>query len=175
MASYLPIRGSNRSSAIRIDGQTITSTSTAYVDISKASVRKELANHLSVGQIYTVGPISANNLDTDVTSGGVVTAGAGLTVNVSAGELKVSSTGAYVTGAAATNFALTAANGSQDRTDLIHWDNTTGAVGKTDGTLAAAGSSVAPATPAGKTPLASVLVAATVTVPGTITDKRPRP
>lgn len=178
MALYLPIRAHNRSSRLRIDGQTIVPPNTFYIDISKATVRKELASHSSIGQWYPAGDVTLSNSDYLIlgspTPGGVVTNGAGLTVNVSTGEFRNRQTGATVTGAAATNFALTVADAVLDRTDLIVWDGATGAVGKTDGTLATAGNSVAPATPAGKVQLYTVLVAATVTAPGTKTDIRNR-
>lgn len=175
MAVYLPVRAISRSQGIRIGTQTVSPTATSYVDISDGKVRRDLNHHQAIGSVIVVGSLTANNSDSVVVTGGAVTNGTGLTVNVSAGELRKRSDGTNVAGAAATNFALTAAHATLDRTDLIHWDDTSGAVGKTDGATAAAGTSVAPATPAGKVPLATVLVAATVTVPGTKTDVRPRP
>lgn len=174
MAVYLPVRSLNRSSAIRIGTQTATTGTTIYVDISNASVRRDLAHHTSIGQVLVVGGLSQSNVDTVVTTGGTVTAGAGLTVNVAAGETRTRSTGAYVAGAAATNQALAAApSAGNERTDLVSWSSS-GAVVVTNGTVAATGASVVPATPTGNTPLATVLVPASATVPGTITDVRPR-
>lgn len=172
MALYLPVRAFNRSQAVRIGKQKILPTKTSYIDISDPVVRKELGYHSAIGAVFAVGPVSASNADAVVVSGGVVSAGSGLSVNVSAGELRNRQTAIHVAGASATNTALTAAHASLNRVDLIHWDATTGAVGKTDGTPAASAS--APATPAGKVPLATVAVAATATSPGTITDVRPR-
>src|SRR4051812_12408897 len=118
MAVYLPIRALNRSSAVRINGQKIVPGVTAYVDISASGVAKELAYHSAIGQVFVVGALTGSSLDQIVVSGGTVTNGAGLTVNVAAGELRTRSTGVFVAGAAATNFALTVADGTQDRTDL---------------------------------------------------------
>lgn len=176
MASlYLPIRALNRSQAVRIGRQRITATTTAYIDINDAKTRKELAYHSSIGAIYVVGPASASNSNSRVVSGGVVTAGTGLRVLVSTGEIKNSSTGAYVVGAAdpgSGGLALTTADGTNPRIDLVVWDGTSGALSKVDGVAAAV--PVAPAVPAGKVPLATVAVATSATAPGTITDIRPR-
>lgn len=175
MATYLPIRSISRSQSVRIGTQVVTPSTTTYVDISDGKTRRDLSHHTAIGAVIVVGPLSANNSDAVVISGGAVTAGTGLSVNVSAGELEVRSSGVHVNGAAATNHALSAAHATLDRTDLVWWDTTSGAVGHTNGANAAAGTSVAPTTPAGKVGLATVLVAATATVPGTITDVRPRP
>jgi hypothetical protein len=173
MAIYLPIQALNRSAALRIDGQKILPTAISYVDVSKASVRKELAYHSSIGQVYVTGPLTGNNSNTVVVTGGAVTAGAGLSVNVSAGEIRDRSTGLYVAGLAATNSAIGANASGNPRIDLVVWDNTSGAVSVVAGTAAVA--PVAPATPAGKTLLATVAVANGAGAPGTITDLRPRP
>lgn len=172
MAVYLPIRALNRSSAIRVDGQKLSATVTSYVDISKGSVRKEIAYHSSIGQILHVGSITGSNVDQVVNAGGLVTAGAGLTVNVSVGEMRVRSTGAFVVGAAATNSTITANASGNPRIDLVVWDNVTGAVSVIAGTAAA--SPVAPSASATQTPLATVAVANGAGAPGTITDVRPR-
>jgi hypothetical protein len=83
--------------AIRIDGQRITPTTTFYVDVSKGSVRKELAYHKSIGQVYAVGALSASNADVVVSSGATFTAGAGLNNStIATGELRVRSTGVHV-------------------------------------------------------------------------------
>lgn len=174
MPPYLPIRAHNRSSAVRIDSQLVKPDVTSYVDVAKASVRKELASHSSVGQVYPVGPLCNSNADVAVVSGGVVTAGAGLTVNVSAGEQKNRATGAYVVGASATNSVIGANSSGNPRVDLVVWDTATGAVSVVAGTPAASGAA-APATPAGKTALATVAVANAASAPGTITDVRSRP
>lgn len=178
MAPFLPVQSLNRSQNIRIgagaSAVNLKPGVTNFVDLGDGPSKRDLQRHSAIGAILVVGGITASNSNVVVKDGGVVTAGAGLTVNVSAGDLRDRTTGVETSGAAATNHALTAADGTQDRTDLVWWDNVTGAVGHTNGTLASAGNSVAPATPAGKTPLAKVLVAATATVPGTITDQRPR-
>lgn len=174
---YLPVRAISRSQKVRLgraSNSQVTVGTTFYADLSDGNVLRDLQHHQAIGALVIVGPLSNSAVDDVVVSGGIVTNGTNLAVNVSAGEIRKRSTGVFVTGAAATDFALTVAHGTLDRTDLIHWDSTSGAVGKTDGATAAAGTSVAPATPAGKVPLFTVLVAATVTSPGTKTDVRPR-
>ncbi len=179
MATYLPIRALNRSSRIRINGQVVLPGATSYVDISIASVRKDLADHSTLGQIFVVGPITASNSDGVVTSAGAgaVTPGTGVSVNVAAGELKVQSTGAFVAGAAATNQALTlTTSAGQSQVFGINWDNTAGTVSVTAGTPATTGSQVAPAIPAGVTRLATVTLAngAASVITGNIVDARGR-
>ncbi len=123
----------------------------------------------------TVNKLLAASAATDVVwYGGLVTKDTGaLTVDVTAGELRLSG-GTHKAFTASSNLALTAANGSQDRTDLIQIATASGTISKKDGTLAAAGTSVAPAPDTGNIPLASVLVAANATEPATPVDLRPR-
>jgi hypothetical protein len=62
MALYLPIRALNRSQNVRIGGQKITSTATAWVDLSDAKTKKEFGHHSAIGAVYPVGPLSASNV-----------------------------------------------------------------------------------------------------------------
>jgi hypothetical protein len=109
-----------------------------------------------------------------VWSGGIVTAGTGLSASTTAGELRKAD-GTFQAWTASSNLALTAADGTKDRTDLIQVATANGTISKKNGTLATAGQSVAPAADTGNVGLATVLVAAGVSVPGTITDVRTRP
>ena len=186
---FVPVLAISRSQSVRIgnaqgtatpgtvpqvgykpDGTTLNSP--YYVDLSDGPSRRDLAHHLALGAVIVVGGLTNSNSDWVVVDGGVVTAGTGLTVNVSAGDLLQRSTGAEKSGASATNSTIASNSSGNPRIDLVSWDNTSGAVTVTTGTAAA--SPVAPATPTGKTPLATVAVANGASVPGTITDVRPR-
>lgn len=188
MALYLPVRPISRSQALRV-GQPPSAvylksqTTTYYVDISNGTVRRDLMHHLAIGAVVVVGALSANNVDVDVASGAVVVAGtAANSVRVAdpltttktsgtAGELRVASTGVYVTIPVTDSIAITANALGFTRTDLVVVDNATGVgtivVGTTLG--------VAPATPAGKTGIATFTVANGTSTLGPITDVRPRP
>lgn len=179
MATYLPIRALNRSARVRIDGHLVGTTSTTYVDISKGSVRKELASHSSIGQIFAVGPITSSNLDVVVDYGAQVnegTSASNLTLGITAGELLKRSDGTRVAVASSADSAVTisTADATNPRWDLVVADASTGAVSKVDGTAAA--SPTLPATPAGKVALAKVVVDANATgiANAKITDLRPR-
>lgn len=145
-----------------------------YVDLNDGQSRRDLAHHSALGAIISVGPLTNNSSDFIVLSGGTVTAGAGLTVNVAAGVLEQRSLDARAPGAAATNLALasSAIGGGNERTDLVAW-NGQGVAVVVSGVVAATGASVAPATPANYTPLATVLVPTGAVAPGTITSVAP--
>lgn len=178
MAVYLPIRGLNRSSNVRVGNQKLTVDTTTYVDISDGNVRKALAHHSTLGQYIVVGGLTANNSDFYVETGAVVDQGSSasdLIVGVSAGDLVNRATGARVNVAATTTAAtLAAADTTNGRIDLVVADGSTGAVTAVTGTPAA--TPVAPTTPAGKVPLATVTVAANATgvANAAITDVRPK-
>lgn len=179
---FLPVQAVNRSQKVRIGkGATavlLQPNVTSYVDTSDGNVRRDLQRHSAIGSYIIVGNLSASTANIVVDNGGAVVPGTGVTANVSAGDLHNRSTGAWINGAAATNQALTlTTSAGQSQVFLVQWDNTTGAVGVTAGTPATTGVQVAPATPAGKTPLAQVTLAngaASVTT-GNIVDVRPRP
>lgn len=177
---YLRIRGLLRK-GFRVDktgggGTLITSAGESIVDLNDPKVRQSLAHHKAIGAFVEVGPsVNATGAPT-IVSGGVVTAGAGLSVNVSVSEIRPDGpgvTGAYVAGSAATNLAIGANASGNPRIDLVTHPEAGGAAAVTAGTPAVA--PVAPATPAGKIPLATVAVANGAVAPGTITDVRPRP
>lgn len=177
MAVYLPIRALNRSQNVRIGkGATavkLSSTATSYVDITDGNVKRDLQRHSAIGSYIVVGALTISNLD-EIVQSGVTTSPTNLVITVAAGELKVRSTGAFITVAGGTT-TLSTADATKDRTDLITVDAVTGAQNHTNGALANPGLSVAPATPAGKIPVATYLVAATATVAVLVADVRPRP
>lgn len=176
MALYLPVRPLSRGSVrVRIDTQNLKDPQTTYyVDVSSGKVRKDLAHHVSIGQVVTVGNLTATNSDGVVVTGGVVSAGAASNINVTAGELRIRSTGAAVAIPASTNAPAVTNNASGNpRIDIAVTDNATGTVTVVAGTPAA--SPVAPAVPAGKTPLYSFTVVTGGGVPSSFVDIRPRP
>src|SRR4051812_47610894 len=108
MALYLPIRAVSRSQAVRIGGQKILATTTAYVDISDGPTRRELNHFQAIGSVIPVGQASAFNTPNRAWSGGVVSVGSGTrTVDITAGELRLE-TGVYVTAALVDELAGTA-------------------------------------------------------------------
>lgn len=179
MAVYLPVRAISRSQGIRVGGQTLSTTTTAYVDISDGKTRKELQNHQALGAVVVVGSLTASNSDGVVSTGAIVDQGSSATdliLGVSAGEVRNRSTGVHAAVAAtATAVTIAAADTTNPRWDLVVADTTSGVVSKVDGVAAA--SPALPATPAGKVALAKVVVAANATglANAVITDIRPRP
>lgn len=177
MPPYLPVQAVSRSQGVRIGtpGKQVPQApgASVYVDLGDGNSRRDLQRHQAIGALIVVGTLTTTNVDPVVTNGGLVSAGAGLTVNVTAGDLKNRSTGAVVNGAAATNAVIAANASGNPRIDLVNWDNVSGAVSVVTGTPAA--SPTIPATPAGKTTLATVAVANGAAAPGAITDVRPRP
>ena len=156
MAVYLPIRALNRSQRVRIGNATVTPTTTTYVDISDGNARRELANHSSIGAVFAVGPLTATNSDAVVHSGTTVTANGSpdQAVDVAAGELRIRSTGTYVTVAAVADLAATAAHASLARIDIVQVHTGTGVATYKEGT--------ASATPAAPSPDASNIVIARI-------------
>lgn len=177
MALYLPVRTIQRNRSIRVGTQKLSHDTTKYIDISDGATRRDLAHHISIGGVVVVGPVSANNSETVVVSGAVVTAQGtpDQTVDVSASELRNRSTGAYVTGAASDNLAATAAHATLARIDIVQVNTTTGVASYKAGTAAASPS--APSPDAGNIAVARVARAANdnTIAAGDITDVRPRP
>jgi hypothetical protein len=181
MALYLPVRAFNRSQQVRIGGQKITSTATSFIDLSVAATKKEYSYHSAIGAVYPVGGLTSNNSDTVVDYGATVVAGTAAnsvrvadTLNTAkttgvAGELRVRSTGVWIAIPVTDSIALTANATGSTRVDLVVVDNATGV-----GTIVV-GTTVAPATPAGKTAIATFTVANATTTLGPITDVRARP
>lgn len=177
---YVRIRGLLRK-GFRVDktgggGTQVTSAGETIVDLNDPLVRRSLAKHAAIGAFTPVGAAPNATGAPTIVSGGAVTAGAGLSVNVSASEIRPDGpgvTGPYLAGTAATNLAIGANASGNPRIDLVTHPVAGGAAAVTAGTPAAV--PVAPATPAGKIPLATVAVANGAVAPGTITDVRPRP
>lgn len=175
MAEYLPIRALNRSQSIRIANVRVTTTETAYVDISTAQSRKELAYHSSIGAIVVVGALSPTNSLAVVTQGATTNQGssaADLIVNTEPGTVKNRNNGVAVSVLLAET-TLATADATNPRLDLIQVNYTTGAVTKVTGTAAA--TPVLKAPEAGNIALAQIEVAANATgiANNKITDKRP--
>jgi hypothetical protein len=181
MPPYLPIRALNRSQNVRIGKQKILSTATSFIDLGDGPTKKEYTYHSTLGAVYPVGGLTNSNSDTVVDYGATVVAGtAANSVRVAdplnttkttgtAGELRIRSTGVWVTIPVTDSIAITANATGSTRVDLVVVDNVTGV-----GTIVV-GTTVAPATPAGKTAVATFTVANGGSVLGPITDVRPRP
>jgi hypothetical protein len=153
MAVYLPVRSVNR---------------------SQNAIRRDLQRHSALGAIQVVGSLTASNASVVVVTGAVCSAGSGSNISVTAGELRDRSTGAYVAVPSSSNSPAVTNNASGNpRIDLAVADNASGAVTVVAGTAAAA--PVAPATPAGKTPLFTFTVVTGGGVPSSFVDVRPRP
>lgn len=168
MTELIRVRGLNRSSNVRVGKGKLSPTKTTVLDLDDGTTRRDLAHHSAIGQYVVVG-----GTDVAVVSGVVASAGTGLSFSVSAGSL-LRNDGSTITVAGVSNSALTAADSSHPRVDLIVVDKASGAASKVDGTAAVA--PVAPATPSGKLAIAEVLVAtsATTSAGTTYTDVAPR-
>jgi hypothetical protein len=167
MAELVKVRGLNRNRGVRVKGLSLVAGTSKVVDLDDPVTRRDVSQHSALGAIVTMGEVPAA-----VVSGVVTTAGTGLTVSVSAGSLLLDINGQTVAVGASANFALTAADATNPRLDLITVNNSTGAVAKVDGTAAA---TPAPGTAAvGTTAIAVVRVNANATAPTSITDVAPR-
>lgn len=165
MAELVKIRGLGRK-GVRIGNTTVTNKKSVVIDLDDAKTRRDVERHSAIGALVVVGEAPA------AVTGATVTAGTTTTVSSAAGTL-VREDGT-VTFAAANNQAVSAADGSNPRIDLVSRDLVSGAITITAGTAAA--SPVAPVTPAGKVAIATVLVptSATASSEYTITDVAPR-
>lgn len=177
MALYLPIRAISRSQGVRVGGTKVSTTTTKYVDISDGQTRRELNHHSAIGAVVVVGPLTATDSDIVVETGGLVTANGSpdQAVDVSAGEVRVRSTGEWTAFTAASNLSATAAHGSLARVDIVQVDSTDGTVSYKAGTAAA--SPVAPDPDEDNVAIAEIARAANdnTIASGDITDVRPRP
>jgi hypothetical protein len=108
MATFVTVRGLNRR-GVRIGGKLIKNNASATIDLDDAKTRKELAHHSAIGSVAYLGSVGgAGGSDSGVIfTGGVVSAGTGLTVNVSASEIRKPD-GTYTAGTAGTNVTVTA-------------------------------------------------------------------
>lgn len=176
MARFIRIRGLTRK-GFRVgnspNAKQVTNNAETIVDLNDTPTRVALQHHATLGAFVVAGTSPTADGGSTVVSGGVGSAGSGLSVNTSAGEIRRDD-GVYKALTAGTNTALGANSSGNPRIDLVQVDGTNGgAVAVTAGTPAA--SPVAPTTPAGKVPLYTVAVADSASAPGTITDVRPRP
>lgn len=160
------VRGLNRR-GVRVGSKIITSSATTVINLDDGPTRRDVSKHSAIGALFVVGDALAA-----FSSGVVASAGTTLSFSVSAGVLARED--GNVTVAGVSNSALTAADATNPRIDLIVVDAVTGATSKVDGTAAA--SPVAPVTPSGKIPVATVRVAALATTAAgtTYTDVAPR-
>lgn len=143
MALYLPIRATNRSSGIRVDGQRILPSATSYVDISKVSVRVELAHHAAIGQIFSAGALTSTNTTARVETGSNVTEGtssADRSVRVLAGEIRKDD--GSTLSVSQQDVTVTPGHATLSRIDSVVIDLTSGTASVVAGTAAA--SPVAP-------------------------------
>lgn len=160
-----------------------------YVDVSGPTSRRDLAHHMTLGAIVTVGPLANISSPYFWSAAPAVTAGSGLSVNVASGTLVPRFYGTVVAGfvsvaqpsvvvPAATNLALAAADPVLDRTDLVYASVVSGAFvyGVATGVGVTAGSSGANTVPgvgSGQVPVAWLKVLATATGPTSITAIAP--
>lgn len=149
-----------------------TTNNTFYPGESNQSVKKDLQAHSAIGAYLVVGGLSAWGTESVIMTGATTTV-TNLEVTVAAGELRNRNTGliAAIAGGVVT---FAAASGTEDRTELVWVNATTGAVGFTKGTPAPVTTSVPPALPAGAIPVAAYLVAKSATVAVKVADLRPR-
>ena len=163
------VRGLQRGRGIRLGTTSVNNTQTKVIDLDNAAHRRDLGHHSAIGQVVVIGPVPVA-----VASGVVASAGTTLSFSTTAGTLVRDDTGQTITVAAVNNSALTAADGTNPRIDLIVVNNNSGAVTKVDGTAAA--SPFPPAPTAGTTPIAQVRVnaGATTAAGSTYTDVAPR-
>jgi hypothetical protein len=138
-----------------------------YVDLGDGPSRRDLAHHSALGAIIIIGALSATGTDFTLTSGGVVSAGTGMTVNVTAGVLTQSSPygSQTVTTLAATGLltpAPTVTAGTSIAYQVVAQDAAAGAdagdVFIIAGAPATTGTQVTPGVPGNCVALASVVV-----------------
>lgn len=177
MAPFLPIRATSRSQAVRIGKQTVKTGTTTYVDVGSQtesggikagsslpySPFKELQNHLAIGAIIVVGPLSSSTSDWVETTalGGKVTVEkekeeTETELAVAAGEIVQRSTSTKVATEGKTKVKLKEPTSKKERIDLVAVSETTGAIKVTEGVAAAEKAAVAPALPAGEYLVATV-------------------
>lgn len=176
MSTWVTIRSVNRSQNVRVAGNKLTPSSSVRVDLDDPKTRRDFQQHSAIGAI-TVVPGGSTSQTAVVWTGGTGVAGAGLAVNTNPGELRNNVTDTYLTfpTSGGTNLALaTAPTAGNSRLDLVQVNYTTGAVTAVTGVVAPTGSQVASSAAAGNLPLYTVLVGPSATIPGTITDVRPR-
>lgn len=198
MPPFLPIRATSRSQRVRIGKQTVKTGTTTYVDLASQvetggikagsslpfSPFKELQNHLAIGAVFVVGPITNSESDWVVDSGGVVTvekseAKKEPELAVSENQDHQRSTGKWVTSEKVSKLTLKVTGATKERIDLVYAiveGAEAGKVKAVEGVAAEKEKAVAPATPAKSIPLATVKqYNEEVITNSAITDVRPRP
>jgi hypothetical protein len=165
MAELIKVRSLTRR-GIRIGNSLVGNTQTVIVDLDDPIVRRDLQHHSAIGALVVFGETLA------AVTGAQVTPGTTTTVSSAAGSLLRRD--GTVTFAAANNQAVTAADVTNPRIDLLSRNAVTGAVTITAGTAAA--TPVAPVAPVGQVAIATILVPANAASSAayTITDVAPR-
>jgi hypothetical protein len=176
MAPFLPVRAVNRSQRVRIGKQTVKVGTTTYVDLASTvetggipagsslpySPFKELQNHVAIGAVIVVGPITASNNDwVEVGTGGVTTATkeAEPKVATTAGEVNNRATNAYFAFPELAAKKIKVAAAGKERIDIVTVKEAGGSAPTiTAGVAALKGAAVAPATPEKELLLATVKV-----------------
>lgn len=197
MAPFIPIRAISRSQAVRIGKQTVKTGTTTYVDLASQvesggikagstlpySPFKELQNHLAIGAIIVVGPITASNADWVVERGFVATnvtetSEKEFELSLSEGELRQRSTGVNVSHATQTLAKVKVAKTGKEKIDRVEVKDSTGVLKYTTGAEALEGAAVEPAETTGYTTVATVTSKneeAEKPLKTVIADTRPRP
>lgn len=164
MAPFIPVRAISRSQAVRIGKQTVKTGKTTYVDVGsqtetggiKAGSKlpyspfKELQNHLAIGAVIVVGPLTFTASDWAVQNGVVTTAtpatGKEATIAVTVGVLRQRSTGAE-TLVEIFSAAEKSTIAGKERIDIITADESAeGAAKFKEGVAAVTGKAVQPQT-----------------------------
>lgn len=165
MAPFIGVRAISRSQAVRIGKQTVKTGKTTYVDVGSQtetggikagsplpfSPFKELQNHLAIGAVIVVGPLTFSNADWAVKYGLQTTASAFTSkktkVVVTAGSVKQRSTGTEVASEGKTSTEYLATVEGKERIDIITASETTAGASKYKaGTAAVTGKAVLPET-----------------------------
>lgn len=166
MTELIRVRGLNRR-GVRVGTGMLTSRATRVIDLDSGANRRDLSKHSAIGQFIVVG-----EEDLAVATGVVVSNGTTTTYSVSVGTL-LRADGTTVAVTAVSNQAITAADVTNPRIDLVTV-TPAGAIVYLAGTAAA--TPVVPAPAAGNTVLARLAVAANAATPAgvVITDVAPR-
>jgi len=160
MAPFIGVRAISRSQNVRINGQKVTESVTTYVDLNPETKGtfptayppvKELRNHLAIGAIIVVEPLTFTASDWAVKYGLVTTASTFASkktkVVVTAGAVIQRSTGTEVPSTGKTSTEYLASVEGKERIDIITASETKeGASKYKEGTAAASGKAVRPET-----------------------------
>jgi hypothetical protein len=184
MAPFLPVRAVSRSQRVRIGGVTIAAPKTSseegsvvngvlygttYVDLNPSSTAgkpkaypplKELKNHLTLGAVIVVGPLTNSNATVVIQSGYLVTNTKSKTpsLKVSSGVIENRSTGVYQFNLETVEKTLAEAAAGKEIVTAVFVKESNGAVKIEEGAEAAEGTAKAPVTPAGSFLISTVVV-----------------